>query len=429
MAPVEKTLPLGKTSFSALAQEMVVKSRFRFYFAVGVGLLGLTFLLQLFIIRRTLTAHQRFEAERALGLIEGRLRGYLDLLRVLPNPPNFLRNLAWLTDELQSDPGLVGVLVTEKNRVLLNTFPEELSRNLPPFSRCVGGYQRDRIFYLCRRSELAPGRYFRLLVAFDNTFKSMLFEEALFYGGLVFLGGLLLLGLTYVYALRLEKEQERLSRRLLSSEKLAAMGRLAAMLAHEIRNPLHTLSMGLQYLWEDPQAAHQYRPLLEKEIQRLSELTSELLRLSRGFEIQPENFSVSALIQELRSRFHPKARARGLHFEVRLEDGEIRADRRWLYRALFNLLANALEAPEGNRIRLTVSFTNGEVRFSVCNTGTEIPEEVRERVFEPFFTTREGGFGLGLYIVRQVAEAHGGRVTLKKHGEEVCFELSIPRSS
>ncbi len=404
--------------------------RFRIFFFMGAILLVATFFLQLFLIHRTLTVHQRFEAERALGFIEGRLAGYLELLRVLPDPPAFLRNLAWLTDELQSDPGLIGVLVSEKGRILLNTFPEDLRGNLPPYTLCREGYQRGRLFYLCRETELAPERRFRLLVAFDSGFKDLLFREALFYGGLVLGGGLLLLCLTYFYTRKLAREREILERKLLSSEKLAAMGRLSAMIAHEIRNPLHTLSMGLQYLWEDPEAAREYRPILEKEIRRLSELTEELLHLSRGFELRPEPLKSPELVHELEARFRPKAEAKGLHFEVSVTgEEEFRADRRWLYRALANLLANALEAPEGHRIRLSVHAGGSEVIFRVCNTGTSIPEELRSRVFEPFFTTKRDGFGLGLYIVKQVAEAHGGRVVLKCGGEEVCFEIRIPRSS
>ncbi len=408
---------------------MVVGPRFRLFYLFGVLLFGATFFLELFILYRTLSLHQRFEAERALGLIEGRLSGYLELLRVLDKPPPFLRDLAWLSDELQSDPGLYGVRVTEGGRVLLDTFPED-GLPLPDFSRCVRGYERGSIFFLCRKSELSPGRTFGLIVGFDASFKNMLFSEALIYGGLVFLGGLILLSLSYLYARRLEREREALSRRLLSSEKLAAMGRLSAMIAHEIRNPLHTLSMGLQYLFEDPEAAQEYRPILEKEIQRLSELTGELLHLSRGFEIRLEPLEISDLVSELEARFRPKAEAKGLRFEVSVKGtGSLLADRRWLYRALANLLSNALEAPEGHEIRLSVFPRGKEVCFEVCNSGTTIPEELRTRVFEPFFTTKEDGFGLGLYIVKQVAEAHGGQVILKSGGDEVCFEIKLPRSS
>ncbi|MBX6424023.1 HAMP domain-containing sensor histidine kinase [Thermosulfurimonas sp. F29] len=405
----------------------MVTLRFRFFLTGALLLVG-TFFLQLFIIRHTLSLHQRFEAERALGLIEGRLSGYLELLRVLPDPPAFLRNLAWLTDELQSDPGLVGVRVSEKGRPLLDTFPEGVGA--PPWPICVQGYQRDGLFFLCRESELVPGRYFRITAAFENTFKIRLFREALEYGGLVLIGGLLLLLFAYLYTRRLERERENLERRLSASEKLAAMGRLSAMIAHEIRNPLHTLSMGMQYIFEDPESAREYRPLLEKEIRRLSELTGELLRLSRGFEIHPEPVEVEDLLSELTARFRPRAEARKIRFRIKNEGvRECRADRRWLYRALSSLLENALAAPEGHEVELRIFPRGNEICFSVRNTGTTVPEELRSRIFEPFFTTKRDGFGLGLYIVKQVAEAHGGRVDLREGGKWVCFEMRLPRSS
>jgi len=423
--------PAGRTGVAGVEEKveaLVRRLGFRSFFGVGAVLLLSTFLTQILIISRTLSLHQRFEAERALGLIEGRLAGYLELLRVLPRPPAFLENLAWLTDELQSDPGLVGVLVSERGRPLLDTFPQGVKH--PSWRECLRGCVRGRLFFLCRESELAPGRRLRVMAAFDGTFKEKLFHEALGYGGLVLLGSLFLLFLAYRYTEKLEREREALERRVAASEKLAAMGRLSAMIAHEIRNPLNTLSMGLQQLWEDPELAREYRPLLEGEIRRMSELTEELLRLSRGFEVRPEPVEVQELIQEIEARFRPRAEARGLSFQVRVDGvAKIQADRRWIYRALFNLLENALAAPEGHRVILRVVERGPEVELSVCNTGTTLPERERSRLFEPFFTTKREGFGLGLYIVKQVAEAHGGTVDLYEEEEWICFRIRLPRSS
>ncbi len=404
---------------------MVRPLRSEILLLTGMGVLLLSFLSEILILHRSLSNQQRLETERALNLIEGRLAGYLELLSLLPQIPEYLQGLAWLTDELQGDPGLVGVLVKEGSRILLNTFPEG---NFPlSEKRCYQGYEAEQIFFLCRETELAPGRKFFLLVAFDAAFKRILFREAVIYGGLVFLGGALLLLLATLYSLKLEKERETLRRKLEASERLAAMGRLAAMIAHEIRNPLNTLSMGWQYLREGARF-EEIDPLLREEMHRLSELTEELLALYRGFEIHPEEFEVQDLARQLEARFRPKVEARQQSFHLHFpEKAVLKADRRWLYRAIENLLLNALEhTPEGGEIHLTFQETSSGWKIEVCNTGSSVPSELRERIFEPFFTGRKGGFGLGLYIVKEVAEAHGGRVKVTSSGEKTCFILEIP---
>ncbi|OAQ20979.1 Two-component sensor PilS [Thermosulfurimonas dismutans] len=396
----------------------------------GFVVLFLSFMAEIWLFHNTLSDHQRFEAQRALNLIEGRLAGYLELLAVLSEVPPYLKNLAWLTDELQGDPGLTGVLVKEGKRVLLNTFPEDIRLDKETFLACRKGYEYQRAFFLCRNSELAPGKNFFLLVAFDTHFKALLFREALVYGGLVFLGGSLLLLLAALYTQKLEKERENLRERLISSERLATMGRLSAMIAHEIRNPLNTLFMGIQYL-KEAENSEEILPLLEDEIRRLSELTGELLSLSRGFEVKIEKFELSELLSQIEVRFRPKIEAKGLAFRISApEKLVLTADRRWLYRALANLLTNAIEhAPVGESVEVSISAQKRQIVFQVCNSGSTVPKALKGKIFEPFFTTREGGFGLGLYIVKQVAEAHGGRVGLKTFPEKVCFEMEIPGES
>ncbi|QJA06156.1 HAMP domain-containing histidine kinase [Thermosulfurimonas marina] len=397
--------------------------------AVGAGLLVATFVAEAFLLRRTLSEHQRFEAAARLGMLESRLTSYLELLAVLPEPPAYLRTLAWLTDELQSDPGLVGVRILEGSHVLLDTFPTNLSGISPSWERCPKGYRSGNLYFLCRESELAPGRRFRLLVVFDASISNLLFQEALWASALILLGALMvLLGGAY-YLARTEKKARELEKCLSASERLATLGRLSAMIAHEIRNPLHTLSLAFQYALEDPEALRENRALIQREIQRLSELTAELLTLDRGLEIRPERLHPEEVVVEIESRFREKFRARGLSWEASWEDFAFSGDRRWLLRALANLLQNALLAPSGHQVKLSVFREGREAVFRVCNTGTRLPSVPPERLFEAFFTTRNEGFGIGLYLVKQVAEAHGGRVQVREKGGWVCFEMRLPWSS
>ncbi len=414
---------------------MIPKTRARLgkhRYLIGAAILVLLWatLGELVILYRVLKFHERLDALSALNFIENRLTGHLEILQFIPHPPDYLKSLAWLTDELQGQPFLLGVLVTEGRHVLLNTFPQNMFPPREVFDFCWEGKEIDQVFYLCREATPLPKRHFLILIGLDASVKHHIWQKGLLLCFLVFLVSCgLLIGFS-LYVERLAQREEELSRRLEASEKLAAMGKLAAMVAHEIRNPLNALSMGLQYMQTLGELRPEIMEEIRQELTRLTELTEELLSLSHGFQIKPGPVVLDELMAYLESRFIPKAEARKIKFRTEGPKGlTIQADKRWLLRALENLLRNAFEAvSEGDQVELIVKAFPHEVHLTVKDTGPGISPETKDKLFEPFFTTKKEGFGLGLFIVQKVAKAHGGKIRVESSpGQGASFTLILPR--
>ncbi len=384
------------------------------------------------ILRNVLIRHQKLDAISALSFIEARISGYYETLQILSevsNVPSYLNKLSWLLDELQSQPFLAGVLITEKNRILLNSFPNNRFPEFNVFDHCSKGVELDGIYYICKEIEPVPGKNLFLLVGLETKFTRILLHEGIFYGCIVFFCSGIILLLYGFYVNRLVKKQAELEKKLRASEGLATMGKLAAMLSHEVRNPLNAINIGLQYMSETGKVNPDIVQRLKSEVTRLSELTTELLSLSRGFSISPKKFEINDLLMELKYKFVGRAQEKNATFNVLgPEDLAVVADRRWLIRALENLIQNAFDMLlEGGNVMVEVKKIASEVQFQVADTGSGIDREARERIFEPFFTSKENGLGLGLYIVQKVAEAHGGRVWVNSRASGgTVFVLSIP---
>jgi two-component system sensor histidine kinase FlrB len=200
------------------------------------------------------------------------------------------------------------------------------------------------------------------------------------------------------------------------SQRLAAMGEMAARLAHRLRTPLATALLYAAQLGQPTLAAPERARFAGKTVDRLrhlERLIEDMLLFVRGAKIGPEPVALSDLLREVYQTIEPHAQACGVQAELFDESGAraVRGDRQALVSALLSLLENAVQAcQQGGRIRLAASIVGTQVVFRVADTGAGIPAAAQSRLFEPFFTTRSGGTGLGLAIVRAVAEAHGGKV-------------------
>ncbi len=214
-------------------------------------------------------------------------------------------------------------------------------------------------------------------------------------------------------------------------ERLAGVGRIAAGIAHEIRNPLASLSGAIQLL-KDEQAG----PLLDiaqREVLRLNDLVGEFLASARPIELRIETVSVTAVVDEVVEAFSKDPRYGELVDIVVAEDepgdssAQVDGDR--LRQMLWNLLLNAAQAmPEGGTIHLRVGTTEHRFTIELRDEGTGISEEELGRVFDPFYTTRQGGTGLGLANVDRLARAHGGSVVVQSRvGTGTTFTLDFPR--
>ncbi len=223
----------------------------------------------------------------------------------------------------------------------------------------------------------------------------------------------------------LRDHQEQLVR----SEKLAGIGRLAAGVAHEINNPLGVILGYAKLLRKraDGTLAEDLR-VVEEEALRARDIVSGLLDLSRPLPAPTEQVDLRALADEVISRLGEARLLEGVEVSV---EGEASAPghREKLRQVLVNLVRNAAEASgPGGRVSIRIVEQEGAAELSVEDTGPGMPEEVRARLFEPFFTTRPRGTGLGLAVSRAIARAHGGELAASvPGGQGARFALTLPR--
>jgi signal transduction histidine kinase len=207
--------------------------------------------------------------------------------------------------------------------------------------------------------------------------------------------------------------------RLRASEKLAALGRLSAGLAHELRNPLNTLNV-LTYAMAEQASAAGYSTadldVIQSEVRRLSLLVDQFLAFARPRAPAFRRQRIQEIVEETLLLIGPEARKRHVVVE-RAWNGDVPAtwvDGDQIKQVLLNLTLNALQAMTGGgTLTVRVNAASGGVVTEIRDTGPGIPPEIRERLFEPFFTTRDGGTGLGLPIALRIVEAHSGDLRIE----------------
>ena len=204
--------------------------------------------------------------------------------------------------------------------------------------------------------------------------------------------------------------------RLRNQEALARVGQLAAMVAHEVKNPLAGIKAALQVLMSRRPAGDPEAAVMHEIIERadaLNDLISDLLLFARPRPPQMQWLDVRALVEEAQTLLLRDPVGAGITCRIAGDPVALHADRVMLRAVFSNLFINAAQAM-GGRGSLTATLTADAswVRVAVADTGPGIPEDVRERVFEPFFTTKSRGGGLGLAIARRSVERHGGTLTL-----------------
>jgi len=228
------------------------------------------------------------------------------------------------------------------------------------------------------------------------------------------------------------KEMEKEIRR---SEKLAAIGALAAGIAHEIRNPLGAISGPLQLLLERQEFPDEEKRLMRiilRETERLNRLVTDFLRFARPEKPQFSTVNPAQILDEcvdfiIRGRDFPP----GINIQKQYEPSRpISADPNQLRQLFQNLLINAGEAmPGGGTLKVWTrnGSENGRLEIGMSDTGKGMDEAIQSHLFEPFFTTKEKGIGLGLAIVHRIVELHGGRIQVESRpGSGTAFTISFP---
>ncbi len=230
---------------------------------------------------------------------------------------------------------------------------------------------------------------------------------------------------------------ERTQQAVVRNEKLAAIGRLAAGVAHEVRNPLGVIRASasmVQESFDRGSEPHRACDFICDEIDRLNGLIGSLLSFARPAEPHLERVSVEKIVDRALSVSTGELERRGIEV-VRVGGAapELEADPHLLVQMLLGLVTNAAEAlGQGGRLELRVETLGDWLAFEVADSGPGIDPEVAERVFEPFYTTKASGTGLGLAMTARIADDHGGRILVLQQrgagagGGGACFRVELP---
>ena len=237
------------------------------------------------------------------------------------------------------------------------------------------------------------------------------------------------------------KSKQELEEKLNQAERSAVVGRLTQGVAHEIRNPLNVLNLSIDHVStkfapEDPARRKQFTGILSSikdEIARLNRMVTDLLNYGRPAKLTLSPIDMAELVNETMALVKPQAHEQGVDLLVDgdLHNARINGDAERLKSCLSNIAINALQAmPAGGRLTASVHKKNGIVEVSISDTGVGIKEDSLPKIFEPYFSTKQAGFGLGLAVTKKIVEEHKGSIEVHSHVDQgTTFTLKLPAGS
>ncbi len=224
------------------------------------------------------------------------------------------------------------------------------------------------------------------------------------------------------------KKMEESYKQMLRTEKLTALGRLSAGLAHELRNPLTSIRTLFQTFKENPSLTKEDMEVVLSATDQMNDLLTKFLRFARSDEFSISDVYLTSIIKQVINLTQFQLKEQSIEVDLRLSRlPPIKADRAMIQQALLNLVINAIEAmPHGGKLTVASYLEDGHAIMSIADTGTGIPYEIRDKIFDPFFTTKPDGTGLGLSIVYNIIHLHGGDITFESNGDGTTFTIKIP---
>lgn len=218
------------------------------------------------------------------------------------------------------------------------------------------------------------------------------------------------------------------------ADRLSALGELSAGMAHEIRNPLASIRGTAEILKDGVSAddpKQEFAGILIREVDRLNGVLEDFLRFARPVPVEFGRFSVSKVVSAVLDLTRQQAQRQQVEFRLALdEDRDVPGQGEQVKQALLNLTLNALQAmPDGGVLEVSSRNMDKEVQIKISDTGPGVAPEDRERIFNPFVTTRETGTGLGLAITQRIVQGHDGRIILESSpGRGASFTVCLPCS-
>jgi two-component system sensor histidine kinase AtoS len=233
-------------------------------------------------------------------------------------------------------------------------------------------------------------------------------------------------------------EQEQIQERTRQLEQQAFLGEFTAVFAHEVRNPINNISTGLQLLEmtiPEPDPNHEVVMRLQTDCDRLTEQMRQVLSFARTAEYEMESVDLERLLRSLLDRLNPRIVKENVNFRIQAESNlpMVEGSTRVLEQVFNNLITNAVQAMRGTGGQLVVKLNKVAhphgltyVKISIADTGPGIAKENLEKIFQPFYTTKHDGTGLGLPIAKRIITAHKGRIQVESFPGGTVFTVEIP---
>ena len=226
-----------------------------------------------------------------------------------------------------------------------------------------------------------------------------------------------------------ELELEKAKKELIQATQLAILGRLSSTIAHEMRNPLSIIGNAVYLLEKKCQGdkkIKKYIDIIHEELKHANDVINEILEFTRLKDPVKTSVDLQATLDLIFERYF---NAHNIKYSLHLlpEPFIIMADPRQLVMLFANLIKNSVESkPEGVRIVISGKKIGNEAIIHFCDNGPGIPDDIREHLFEPLYTTKTKGTGLGLFLCKMIVERHGGSIQLLSHEKGTCFEIKFP---
>ncbi len=311
----------------------------------------------------------------------------------------------------------------------------------------IGGVMRSSTYiphitgYNPQTKEKNVAGIFEIVLDMTEQYKSTVKLQYLIFGlsalvmALIFLALLLIVKKAEGMIKQRTQEQNELLEQLHQAERLAALGEMVAAVSHEIKNPLGLIQTTSELLGATPGASDTQKRLsnvIVEESVRLNQIVTEFLDFSRPQALSFRECHLEEIIKKNLSFIRPELDRKGIAVKDNLNGRSLRimADEEILYRAILNILINAIQSmKDGGVIDIKVDVEQDYYHMEIKDNGSGISEEAVKRIFDPFFTTKEKGTGLGLSIVKKIVESHRGTVDIKsKEGEGTTVAMRLPRS-
>ncbi len=198
---------------------------------------------------------------------------------------------------------------------------------------------------------------------------------------------------------------------------ITSLGRITSGIVHDLKNPLMSMTGLLERLAKGKGDSKTYLPVILGEVHRMERIVYDVLDFARPVKLKKDRCNLSSIVQSALETCREKAEKRGVMFRVSVDDSiTLDADSFLLERALINIISNAVEAsPSGSAIAVGLEQKGNLISITVQDHGPGMNKSTRDHCFEPYFSTKQGGTGLGLPIVKKIIEAHGGTIEIKSH--------------